>query len=97
MNQPSSDILTAPIIIVGGGPVGLMLALFLDRHMVQSVVFNEDDARSRKNHAPENLAILRRLAQNIWRTHPDTRPIGRKMKLASWSKDYFFSAFAHLQ
>ena len=42
MNQPSSDILTAPIIIVGGGPVGLMLALFLDRHMVQSVVFNED-------------------------------------------------------
>jgi 2-polyprenyl-6-methoxyphenol hydroxylase-like FAD-dependent oxidoreductase len=42
MNQPSSDILTAPVIIVGGGPVGLMLALFLDRHMVQSVVFNED-------------------------------------------------------
>ena len=42
MNRSSSDILSAPIIIVGGGPVGLMLALFLDRHMVQSVVFNED-------------------------------------------------------
>lgn len=66
-------------------------------HWTLDVVFDEDQARSRKNHAPENLAILRRLAQNIWRAHPDTRPIGRKMKLASWSKDYFFSAFAHLQ
>ncbi len=42
MNRSSRDILSAPIIIVGGGPVGLMLALFLDRHMVQSMVFNED-------------------------------------------------------
>lgn len=32
--------------IVGGGPVGLMLALFLDRHDVRSVVFNaESDVR----------------------------------------------------
>ena len=42
MNQPRSDILTSPIAIVGGGPVGLMLALFLDRHGVKSVVFNEE-------------------------------------------------------
>jgi 2-polyprenyl-6-methoxyphenol hydroxylase-like FAD-dependent oxidoreductase len=31
-----------PIAIVGGGPVGLMLALFLDRHGVRSVVFNSE-------------------------------------------------------
>src|SRR5829696_7221918 len=31
-----------PIAIVGGGPVGLMLALFLDRHGVRSVVFNTE-------------------------------------------------------
>lgn len=31
-----------PIAIVGGGPVGLMLALFLDRHDVRSVVFNSE-------------------------------------------------------
>lgn len=30
----------APVAIVGGGPVGLMLALMLDRHGVQSVVFD---------------------------------------------------------
>jgi 2-polyprenyl-6-methoxyphenol hydroxylase-like FAD-dependent oxidoreductase len=33
----------APVAIVGGGPVGLMLALFLDRHGVRSVVFNTED------------------------------------------------------
>ncbi|MSQ49851.1 MAG: monooxygenase [Betaproteobacteria bacterium] len=33
----------APVAIVGGGPVGLMLALFLDRHNVKSVVFNWEE------------------------------------------------------
>jgi 2-polyprenyl-6-methoxyphenol hydroxylase-like FAD-dependent oxidoreductase len=32
-----------PIAIVGGGPVGLMLALFLDRHGVKSTIFNIED------------------------------------------------------
>ena len=31
-----------PVAIVGGGPVGLLLALFLDRHGVRSTVFNAD-------------------------------------------------------
>src|SRR5262245_10553124 len=34
---------SAPVAIVGGGPVGLVLALFLDRYGVRSVVFNSDD------------------------------------------------------
>lgn len=34
--------LSAPVAIVGGGPVGLMLALFLDRYNVPSVVFNTE-------------------------------------------------------
>ncbi|THA70113.1 monooxygenase [Streptomyces sp. A0958] len=32
-----------PVAIVGGGPVGIMLALFLDRHGVRSVVFDEGE------------------------------------------------------
>ena len=31
-----------PVAIIGGGPVGLMLALFLDRHGVRSTVFNAE-------------------------------------------------------
>jgi 2-polyprenyl-6-methoxyphenol hydroxylase-like FAD-dependent oxidoreductase len=42
MVMPSQPSLTAPVAIVGGGPVGLMLALFLDRHNVPSVVFNTE-------------------------------------------------------
>lgn len=32
-----------PVAIVGGGPVGLMLALLLDRHGVRSVLFNTEE------------------------------------------------------
>lgn len=66
-------------------------------HWTLDVVFDEDDARSRKNHAPENLAIIRGLALNIIRTHPDDSPPGRKMKKASWDKDFFFELFAHMR
>ena len=31
-----------PVAIVGGGPVGLLLALFLDFYGVRSVIFNSD-------------------------------------------------------
>ncbi len=40
------DLQSAPIGIVGGGPVGMMLALFLARHGVRSVLFNIEE-RSR--------------------------------------------------
>lgn len=36
------DTLKAPVAIVGGGPVGMMLALFLDRHGVPVVLFNSE-------------------------------------------------------
>lgn len=34
-------------------------------HWVLDVVFDEDRARNRKDHGPENLATLRQLALNI--------------------------------
>lgn len=36
------EVARIPVAIVGGGPVGLMLALFLDLHGVRSVLFNTD-------------------------------------------------------
>ena len=34
-------------------------------HWPLDMVFNEDDARTRKNHAPQNLSIIRRMALDI--------------------------------
>ena len=36
----TNQIRNTPVAIVGGGPVGLMLALFLDHYGVKSVLFN---------------------------------------------------------
>lgn len=53
-------------------------------HWVLDVVFNEDGNRSRKDNAPENLAILRRLAVNIVRSHPAPTSLRQKLKRAAW-------------
>lgn len=66
-------------------------------HGTLDVVFCEDDARTCKDYGPENLAALRRLARNILEAHPSDRPIRKKMKLASWSKDYLFELFTHVR
>jgi predicted transposase YbfD/YdcC len=66
-------------------------------HWPLDVVFYEDDARSRKDYAPENLAVIRRLAFNILRAHPDTIPTGRKMRRAALDKDFFFELFAYMR
>jgi 2-polyprenyl-6-methoxyphenol hydroxylase-like FAD-dependent oxidoreductase len=36
----NASILRTQVAIVGGGPVGMLLALFLDRYGVKSVIFN---------------------------------------------------------
>jgi predicted transposase YbfD/YdcC len=66
-------------------------------HWRLDVVFNEDDARTRKDYGPQNLAVLRRIALDILRAHPDNRSVGRKMKLAAWKKEFFFELFAHMR
>lgn len=66
-------------------------------HWTLDVVFHEDDARSRKNYAPENLALIRRIALNILRAHPSPKSIRRKMNLARWKKDFFFELFTHMR
>jgi len=63
-------------------------------HWQLDVVFHEDDARTRKNYAPQNLAVIRRMALDILRSHPADKSIARKMKLAAWKKSFFFELFA---
>ena len=40
-------------------------------HWSLDVVMNDDDHRARKDHAPENFTILRRIALNIIKGNPD--------------------------
>lgn len=66
-------------------------------HRQLDVVFYEDAARSRKNNAPYNLSVIRRMALDILRVHPDPRSPSRKMNLARWKKGFFFELFAYMR
>src|SRR5260370_889015 len=60
-------------------------------------LFAADDARTRKDNAPENLAVIRRLAHNILSSHPLNKPLASKMRKANWSKEFFFELFTHMR
>lgn len=62
-------------------------------HWVLDVVFAEDRSRVRKDNAPEILAILRRLALNILRMHPEQISMRRKINAAAWDDDFLLSLF----
>lgn len=66
-------------------------------HWVLDVDFGEDAARARKDHAPQNLAILRKLALNILRQHPDKGSIKGKIKRAGWNNAFLLSILAHMR
>jgi len=57
-------------------------------HWVLDVTFDEDRARNRRDHGPENLAILRKLALNVLRSARTDISIRRKRKRSGWSDDF---------
>lgn len=67
-------------------------------HWTLDVVLDEDLARSRKDYAPENLAVLRRLALNVARAHPDTRTSMRaKLKRAGWDEKFLLEMLKNVR
>lgn len=66
-------------------------------HWVLDVDFAEDAARARKDHAPQNLAIIRKLALNLIRHHPDKGSIKGKIKRAGWNDAFLLSLLGHMQ
>jgi predicted transposase YbfD/YdcC len=66
-------------------------------HWALDVHFAEDANRTRKDNAPENLAILRKLALNIHRTHPYRASLRRKIKRAGWDDAYLLATIAHMR
>lgn len=67
-------------------------------HWTLDVVQGEDLARNRKDNGPANLAVLRRLANNIARAHPDTKTsLRRKLLRAGWDDHYLFDLIRHMR
>jgi len=57
-------------------------------HWVLDVVFHDDLARLRSQHAPENMAIVKHMAVNLVRSAAPTTSFKNRRKLAGWSLDY---------
>ena len=66
-------------------------------HWVLDVILKEDENRSRKDHAPENIALLRKMALNMLRASPDKASIRRKIKKAGWNNKFLLSLLFHMR
>lgn len=61
------------------------------QHWVLDVQFGEDANRSRKDHSPENLALIRRTALNLLRQAEDSKRSLRRRKLVALLNDDYRS------
>lgn len=67
-------------------------------HWSLDVVLDEDLSRNRKENGPANLAVLRRLALNIARAHPETKTsLRRKLLRAGWDESFLFDLIRHMR
>ena len=55
-------------------------------HWQLDILLGEDQIRGRKNNAPANHAILRRLALNVLRADPENIPLSHKRLKARWAE-----------
>lgn len=56
-------------------------------HWVLDVTFNEDQSRIRKDHVPDNFALLRHFALTLIKRDTSPGSIKRKRKRAAWNQD----------
>ena len=63
-------------------------------HWVLDVIMDEDQLRNRKDHGPENLALLRRLALNLAKLEPSKGSMRGKLKRAAWDTAFLFDLLA---
>jgi predicted transposase YbfD/YdcC len=57
-------------------------------HWVLDVIMDEDQARNRKDHGPQNLALLRKLALNLAKLEPSKGSMRGKLKRAGWDNAF---------
>lgn len=66
-------------------------------HWVLDVAFDEDRARNRSDHGPENLTILRKLALNVLQSARPDISIRRKRKRSGWSDEFARSVLGQMR
>ncbi len=66
-------------------------------HWVLDVALFEDASRSRKDNAPQNLSVIRKIALNTPRQHPDKGSIKTKIKRAGWDDVFLLSLLSHMR
>jgi hypothetical protein len=62
-----------------------------------AVVFHEDQSRTRKGNAPENLATLRKTALPLLNQATDKESIKSRRKMAGWDDNYLLKLLQNLR
>ncbi len=65
-------------------------------HWMLDVTMNEDQARNRLDHGPNNLAVLRHMALNILNARKTKISNRRKIKRAGWSNPFLANLIAQI-
>jgi len=65
-----------------------------NQHWVLDVTFHEDGCRIYKDHGPENLALLNRLALSLIKQHPGKGSLSGKRKMCGWNDDFLLEVLA---
>jgi predicted transposase YbfD/YdcC len=65
-------------------------------HWCLDVTMNEDQARNRMDHSPQNLGILRHMALNLVRKESSRDRCEKMLRRASWSDTFLATVLAQL-
>ena len=65
-------------------------------HWCLDVTMNEDQARSRMGHGPQNLAVLRHMALNLVRKETAKGSLPKKLRRAAWSDTFLARVLAQI-